>query len=198
MGIVRSEGSFYQGAEFENDADVFLETCGLKLHGEHVFGGCSFDQLATTSTGREILFEHKGSFRGNRPGMMRTDTVKKALLSGFINKELKKKRPYHIVTSHIANYPYGAYGDLPRSLKMIEAAYEAKAVNAIWVIGDVSHQSSLYEFTKWHFKYFLRTGKYKGGFWNYVELVGGVEHEGNDDWADIKRRWFLDEHGPMK
>ena len=166
--------SFTQGATLKIGQNIF--SCArLELWRKHIDGGCEFDQLAVTLTGRSILFEHKGSYHGYRPGMMRTDTVKKALLSGFINQELSTKYPYHIVTSHIeAEKHWG----LTRSLEMIDIAMKSKAVNAIWVIGGGHEDSNLFDFSLWHLRYFLRTGRYKGGFWNYLSCVSGRYHGG--------------------
>ena len=183
--------SFTQGADFEDWANHFLMHAFLELRGKHIDGGCEFDQLAVTPTGRQILFEHKGSYHGYRPGMMRTDTVKKALLSGFINQELSTKYPYHIVTSHIEAEKYWG---LTRSLEMIDIAMKSKAVNAIWVIGGGHEDSNLFDFSLWHLKYFLRTGRYKGGFWNYLSCVSGRDHGGYEGRGDYSRSVFLESH----
>ena len=63
--------------------------------------GVEIDQVGITSTGNEIWFEYKGSFRGRTPGMRRTDTVKKAIANGALLRRLPDSRPFVVLTSHL-------------------------------------------------------------------------------------------------
>jgi hypothetical protein len=61
--------------------------------------GVEVDQVATNRHGASILFEFKGSTQGKRPGMMRTDTTKKALANAFLLNRIGLG-PLVILTSH--------------------------------------------------------------------------------------------------
>lgn len=45
--------------------------------------------------------EFKGSWRGNRPGLVRTDTVKKAIVTGYLLRSAGYSVPYVVMTSHL-------------------------------------------------------------------------------------------------
>jgi len=59
------------------------------------------DQVATSPNGNELWFEYKGSFQGTRPGLMRTDTVKKAIANGALLRVLADHPRYIVLTSHL-------------------------------------------------------------------------------------------------
>ena len=181
-----------QGKEFEEIADAFLVRAGFMLEGKDRsnYLGIEFDQIAWwPETSKKFLVEHKGSFQGNRPGLMRTDTVKKALLSGFLNKTYEDPAPYFIITSHIQSYdpnrvePLDEDGNLisqdwnkiPSGLKMLEVAIESGALDAVWVIGN-GEDESLVDYSKAKLEQFMDTGVYE--FWDYVEHVSGRNHRG--------------------
>jgi hypothetical protein len=58
--------------------------------------------ITSTATGREYWCEFKGSWNGTRPGMMRTDTVKKALADVLLLHVAPNDYPPCIVlTTHL-------------------------------------------------------------------------------------------------
>lgn len=122
--------SHKQGKAFEVQARVFLEACDFKLEGSQRFGdiGCEVDDLALSPLGNRVYFEYKGSYRGKIPGMRRTDTVKKGLLTGFLLKCKGDETPYVILTSHL---PDGG-----AAKAMIDVALESGAVRAVLVINE--------------------------------------------------------------
>ena len=63
--------------------------------------GIEIDCVAQTRDGRLVWFEYKGSFRGSTPGMLRTDTVKKAIANGALLAALADHPPYVVLTSHL-------------------------------------------------------------------------------------------------
>ena len=48
-----------------------------------------------------MWFEYKGSFQGTRPGLMRTDTLKKAIANAALLRALDDHPPYVVLTSHV-------------------------------------------------------------------------------------------------
>ena len=189
--------SYKQGREFERLANSFLEEAGFLLGGNHRSShlGIEFDQEAWWHLSKKrVLFEHKGSFQGNRPGLMRTDTVKKAVLSGFLNQTYENPDPYCIVTSHIqardlhriygkydyenCNYPDMDWSKIPSGLAMLHRAIECGAVNAVWVIGDGS-DDTLIKYSTLKLKEYMATGEYD--FNDYIDHVSGRYHEGDRD-----------------
>ena len=62
--------------------------------------GIEVDMLADNAQGISFFVECKGSMHGERPGLIRTDTMKKALCNGFLLRELGVG-PYVIMTSHL-------------------------------------------------------------------------------------------------
>jgi len=92
-----------QGGQFADQCDAALRSVGYTLQGKAVFKsiGVEVDQVATSKAGQQIWFEYKGSVRGNRPGLRRTDTVKKAICNGALLATLHDPRPYIVLTSHM-------------------------------------------------------------------------------------------------
>jgi hypothetical protein len=63
--------------------------------------GVEVDRAATSSSGRLIWFEYKGSLQGRRPGLLRTDTLKKAIANGALLCALDEHPPFVVLTSHL-------------------------------------------------------------------------------------------------
>jgi hypothetical protein len=92
-----------QGRQFAEQCDTLLRSRGYELQGRLVLPtvGVEIDRVATARSGREIWFEYKGSVQGPRPGLMRTDTLKKAVANGALLATLPDHPPYVVLTSHV-------------------------------------------------------------------------------------------------
>jgi len=92
-----------QGRQFSDQCDVVLESEGFTLTGRLRLPeiGLEIDRVARTRGGRTVWFEYKGSFRGSTPGMLRTDTVKKAIANGALLAAIPDHPPYVVLTSHV-------------------------------------------------------------------------------------------------
>jgi hypothetical protein len=92
-----------QGRQFSEQCDVVLASEGFQLDGALRLPevGVEIDRVARTAAGRVVWFEYKGSFRGRTPGLLRTDTVKKAIANGALLGALPNHPPYVVLTSHV-------------------------------------------------------------------------------------------------
>lgn len=99
-----------QGRQFAEQCDTLLAHLGYRLHGRLVIAqvGVEIDQRAVSPDGVTVWFEYKGSVQGHRPGLRRTDTVKKAVANGALLGGLDDPAPYVIVTSHLPESGSGA------------------------------------------------------------------------------------------
>lgn len=99
-----------QGRRFAEQCNAFLAGLGwsvgppLRL----VEVGVEIDAVATSPAGVAVWFEYKGSIQGTRPGLRRTDTLKKAIANGALLRGLASARPYVVITSHL---PTAGSGD---------------------------------------------------------------------------------------
>jgi len=80
------------------------------LHGRTLIAsaGVEIDCVATSPGGTVIWFEFKGSVQGARPGLLRTDTLKKAIANGALLVGEPTRRPFVILTSHLPVVGAGA------------------------------------------------------------------------------------------
>lgn len=94
-----------QGREFEDAVMALLKYAGWEIKDRrNRIEGHEIDIVAIDDEGRETWVECKGSFRGTVPGLMRNDTVKKAVGVAWSLKQRIPDRPrYILVTSHIPN-----------------------------------------------------------------------------------------------
>jgi hypothetical protein len=92
-----------QGRQFAEQCAVLLAGLGFQVGPRHVLGdvGVEIDCVATSPRGTEIWFEYKGSVQGRRPGLMRTDTLKKAIANGALLSAIPEHPPYVVLTSHL-------------------------------------------------------------------------------------------------
>jgi hypothetical protein len=92
-----------QGRQFADQCDQLLRHYGFTLGGRLVLGeiGVEIDRAATSPAGREVWFEYKGSVQGSRPGLIRTDTLKKAVANGALVAGIAERRPFVVLTSHL-------------------------------------------------------------------------------------------------
>jgi hypothetical protein len=95
--------STVQGANFERQCNEVFASHGFVLHGRYVVRsvGVEIDQCAERPDFGVILIEYKGSTNGKRPGLLRTDTMKKAIANGALIKDRKGDLQYWVITSHL-------------------------------------------------------------------------------------------------
>ena len=92
-----------QGRQFADQCDLLLRNSGYEV-GSRVLVtavGIEIDREAVSPTGRIIWFEYKGSVQGTRPGLLRTDTLKKAIANGALLKAMVDRPPFVVLTSHL-------------------------------------------------------------------------------------------------
>jgi hypothetical protein len=92
-----------QGRQFAEQCSVLLAGLGFAV-GPRILlsdAGVEIDCVAQSPSGREIWFEYKGSVQGRRPGLMRTDTLKKAVANGALLAAIPEHPPYIVLTSHL-------------------------------------------------------------------------------------------------
>jgi len=70
--------------------------------------GVEIDRVARSPRGNLIWFEYKGSVQGTRPGLLRTDTLKKAIANGALLAAEPDRHPYVVLTSHLPDSGSGA------------------------------------------------------------------------------------------
>lgn len=97
-----------QGEEFRRQCVNACRYAGFEIVGSEYRVpdvGLTLDVHLRNLHGIDFLVECKGSMRGNRPGCMRTDTVKKAIANGFLlslSEVLPHFPPMLLMTSHVA------------------------------------------------------------------------------------------------
>ena len=91
-----------QGRQFAEQCDQLLKHYGYTLEGKCLLTdvGIEIDCAATSPNGTAIWFEYKGSVQGTRPGLLRTDTLKKAIANGALLAAAAESRPFVVLTSH--------------------------------------------------------------------------------------------------
>jgi hypothetical protein len=92
-----------QGRQFAEQCDLLLSKHGFELSGRLVNRdlGVEIDCVATSRSGRVVWFEYKGSVQGPRPGLIRTDTLKKAIANGALLRAIDDHPPFVVLTSHL-------------------------------------------------------------------------------------------------
>lgn len=93
-----------QGRQFADQCDLLLHSSGFRLGACRVVlteVGVEIDREAVAPSGRPIWFEYKGSLQGHRPGLLRTDTMKKAIANGALLRSLPDRPPFVVLTSHV-------------------------------------------------------------------------------------------------
>ena len=97
--------------------------------------GVEIDQEATSPTGTLVWFEYKGSVQGHRPGLRRTDTLKKAIANGALLRAHAESAPYVVITSHLPEAGSGA--------AMLRAATELRYLSDVVCLYDTSATARL-------------------------------------------------------
>lgn len=90
-----------QGDAFAQMCIAHLRAQGFDLKGRLLVreAGVEIDQIAMNRCKIPIYFEFKGSTIGNRPGMIRTDTTKKAIANAFLLDKIGV-RPFVVLTTN--------------------------------------------------------------------------------------------------
>jgi hypothetical protein len=94
-----------QGQAFANAVAVMLRTrhsCTI-LHSNWTepITQIEIDHVADHPIYGVIWVECKGSWEGTRPGLIRTDTTKKAIANAMVLATLPDARPFWLVASHL-------------------------------------------------------------------------------------------------
>src|SRR5690606_21819138 len=81
-----------QGKGFAEGCRMVLQDHGFRLLGTHRIPeiGVEIDEVILNKNDVPIYVEFKGSLHGKRPGLFRTDTVKKAIANGYLLSEAAK------------------------------------------------------------------------------------------------------------
>jgi glucan biosynthesis protein len=90
--------------------------------------GVEIDRVAVAPAGVTVWFEYKGSVQGARPGLMRTDTLKKAIANGALLERLVDHPPYVVLTSHLPTNGSG--------LAMLQSAIELRYFDDVVCVYD--------------------------------------------------------------
>lgn len=118
--------AFQQGDMYDAQCRFLLADAGWEVSERPLFipdAGVEIDCTATKGN-LAVWVEFKGSWRGERPGMLRTDTTKKAIVSGYLIRSAGYTVPYVVLTSHLP--AANSAGDT-----MIRLAVESGAVAAV-------------------------------------------------------------------
>src|SRR5438067_12052457 len=102
VSLFQSSASL-QGRQFADQCDLLLRTSGYEVGARVLVTavGIEIDREAVSPSGRIVWFEYKGSVQGSRPGLLRTDTLKKAIASAALLKALADRPPFVVLTSHL-------------------------------------------------------------------------------------------------
>ena len=130
----------HQGRQFAEQCDVVLREHGFELRGSLRIAeiGVEIDRVGISRQGQHVWFEYKGSVRGNRPGLRRTDTLKKAIANGALLPSLTDPAPYVVLTSHLPERGSGK--------AMLEAAVQLGYLAAVVCLYDPSSTGVLDSF----------------------------------------------------
>ena len=126
-----------QGRQFADQCDQLLKHLGFTLVGRlNVKNlGVEIDQVAKAPSGVDVWFEYKGSVQGSRPGLRRTDTMKKAVANGALLHAAGHTNPFIVLTSHL---PESGAGQA-----MLKTALDAGFLDDVICIYDTASQVRL-------------------------------------------------------
>ena len=97
-----------QGYLVEDIADIRFGDAGFEIADKRVqLESVEIDRIYTNKHGISFFTTIKGSFRGDRPGCIRTDTLKKAIAEALFIK-LEGWGPVLLATSHVPQKGRGA------------------------------------------------------------------------------------------
>jgi len=148
--------SVEQGAAFHDESIRALRLAGFEIAStkcrlEDV--GIELDAITNNRHGIAFAWEFKGSLQGARPGLRRTDTLKKAIANGFLLSvsEIYGDRfpPLFVMCSHI---PVAGDGQ-----KMMAAALRSGVLSDIVDSRDGVRLGSLANITEEGLRVFMQT-----------------------------------------
>lgn len=130
----------HQGRQFAEQCDVVLREHAFELRGSLRIPeiGVEIDRVGISRRGQHVWFEYKGSVRGQRPGLRRTDTLKKAIANGALLPGLVESQPYVVLTSHLPERGSGR--------AMLEVALRLGYLAAVVCLYDPSSAAQLDRF----------------------------------------------------
>lgn len=134
-----------QGKQFDEQCRLVLSDLGFEVC-ERPFTvvdlGVEFDAEIKTPGGRRYWCEFKGSWHGHRPGLRRTDTVKKALSDALLAHLAETDYPPVVfLTTHMPSP--GSSGD-----KMIQVALDARALFDVICVNEPNDMKRLARLAK--------------------------------------------------
>lgn len=103
-----------QGDWYHRECVRSLEIAGFEIAAQHFVikdVGIELDAITNNSHGIAMPWEFKGSWNGERPGLIRTDTLKKAIASGYLLSrwsERKMMTPLLVMSTHMPEAGSGA------------------------------------------------------------------------------------------
>jgi hypothetical protein len=102
-GIGFQSAAGAQGRQFAEQCVLLLTGLGFDVGPRLVLPtvGVEIDAEARAPSGRPIWFEFKGSVQGRRPGLIRTDTLKKAVANGALLAGIDSHPQFVVLTSHL-------------------------------------------------------------------------------------------------
>lgn len=127
-----------QGRQFAEQCDLLLKNSGFVLGRASlsVVGvGIEIDREAVSPSGTTIWFEYKGSLQGKRPGLRRTDTLKKAIANGALLQGAPESPRYVVLTSHLPSDGAG--------LQMLQTALRLGLLSDVICIYDTAGTARL-------------------------------------------------------
>lgn len=96
-----------QGEWFHSECIRALTLANFEIADQHVRideVGIELDAITTNQHGISMPWEFKGSWNGSRPGLRRTDTLKKAIANGYLLaqwSEADRLTPLLVMTTHM-------------------------------------------------------------------------------------------------
>lgn len=124
-----------QGQKFEQAVELQFQIAGCVIidrKRKDLASGEEIDHVIQTPKGHEVWVESKGSWQGNRPGLIRSDTAKKAVATAWNLKTSYNfaTPPYVLVGSHLPKA--GTYPE-----RLLKAALEHRLFDSIVQLNDI-------------------------------------------------------------
>lgn len=96
-----------QGRRFHEECISALHYAGFEIPDQNFViadVGIELDAITNNAHGISMPWEFKGSLQGTRPGLMRTDTLKKAIANGYLLQQWENAcmfTPLLVMTTHL-------------------------------------------------------------------------------------------------